>query len=54
MVVFDNCCVLHVRIGFDFNVGLCYPHGCYVDRTEFKSRLRVLAKRFEPDWQDFL
>lgn len=54
MVVLDNRRVLHARTGFDPNAGPRYLHGCYVDRTEFKSRLRVLAKRFEPDWQDFL
>ena len=54
MAVFDNRRVLHARSGFDPNSGQRQLQGCYVDRTEFKSRLRVLAKRFEPGWQDFL
>lgn len=53
MAVFDNRRVLHGRTGFDPNSGPRYLRGCYVDRTEFKSRLRMLAKRFEPDWSNF-
>ena len=44
MVVFDNRRVLHGREAFEPN-GNRHLRGCYVDRTEFQSRLRVLAKR---------
>lgn len=44
MVVFDNRRVLHGRQEFDPNTGARHLHGCYVDRTEFKSKRRVLAK----------
>ncbi len=46
MVVFDNRRVLHGRDAFDPTTGLRHLRGCYVDRSEFKSRLRVLAKQF--------
>lgn len=42
MVVFDNRRVLHGRKEFDPSTGARHLQGCYVDRTEFKSRLRVL------------
>ena len=45
MVVFDNRRVLHGRNAFD-EAGARHLRGCYVDRSEFKSRLRVLAKRY--------
>ncbi|NHI01843.1 TauD/TfdA family dioxygenase [Oceanimonas sp. MB9] len=45
MVVFDNRRVLHGRDQFDPSTGLRHLRGCYVDRTEFKSRLRVLERR---------
>lgn len=44
MVVFDNRRVLHGRQVFDPNTGARHLHGCYVDRTEFKSKRHVLAK----------
>ncbi len=43
MVVFDNRRVLHGREAFDPSTGHRHLHGCYVDRGEFLSRLRVLA-----------
>lgn len=46
MVVFDNRRVLHGRNRFDETVGSRHLRGCYVDRSEFKSRLRVLKRRF--------
>ncbi len=46
MAVFDNRRVLHGRTAFDPSSGLRHLRGCYVDRTEFKSRLRVLAREF--------
>lgn len=44
MVVFDNRRVLHGRAAFDPSTGFRYLHGCYVDRGEFDSRLRQLAR----------
>ncbi len=44
MVVFDNRRILHGRERFDPNTGYRHLHGCYVDRGEFASRLRVLAR----------
>lgn len=44
MVVFDNRRVLHGRAAFDPNTGRRHLHGCYVDRGEFESRLRVMAR----------
>jgi gamma-butyrobetaine dioxygenase len=45
MAVFDNRRVLHGREAFDPQPGSRYLHGCYVDRGEFESRLRVLSQR---------
>lgn len=42
MVVFDNRRVLHGRDAFDPSTGFRHLHGCYVDRGEFMSRLRML------------
>lgn len=44
MVVFDNRRTLHGREAFDPASGFRHLHGCYVDRGEFLSRLRVLAR----------
>ncbi|MEM1163210.1 MAG: TauD/TfdA family dioxygenase [Pseudomonadota bacterium] len=44
MAVFDNRRVLHGRGAFDPNTGARHLHGCYVDRGEFDSRLRVLSR----------
>lgn len=44
MVVFDNRRILHGREAFDPTSGSRHLHGCYVDRGEFQSRLRVLAR----------
>jgi gamma-butyrobetaine dioxygenase len=44
MVVFDNRRILHGREAFDPASGFRHLHGCYVDRGEFASRLRVLAR----------
>lgn len=43
MVVFDNRRVLHGREAFDPSTGFRHLHGCYVDRGEFFSRLRLLV-----------
>lgn len=42
MVVFDNRRVLHGRDSFDPSSGFRQLRGCYVDRGEFTSRLRML------------
>ncbi|MGR3618430.1 MAG: TauD/TfdA family dioxygenase [Roseovarius sp.] len=44
MVVFDNRRVLHGRSAFDPNTGFRHLHGCYVDRGDFDSKLRLLAR----------
>lgn len=44
MVVFDNRRVLHGRQAFDPATGYRRLRGCYVDRGEWDSRLRVLAR----------
>ncbi|REG85042.1 TauD/TfdA family dioxygenase [Marinomonas pollencensis] len=46
MVVFDNRRVLHGRNQFEDKGGRRHLHGCYVDRSEFKSRLRMLAEQY--------
>lgn len=43
MVAFDNRRVLHGRDSFDPSTGYRHLHGCYVDRGEFSSRLRLLG-----------
>lgn len=47
MVVFDNRRVLHGREAFDPSTGFRHLHGCYVDRGEWDSRLRVLQGSIE-------
>lgn len=44
MVTFDNRRILHGREAFDPASGRRHLHGCYVDRGEFNSRLRLLAR----------
>ena len=44
MVVFDNRRVMHGREAFDPSTGFRHLHGCYVDRGEWDSRIRVLAR----------
>jgi gamma-butyrobetaine dioxygenase len=44
MVVFDNRRILHGREAFDPTTGFRHLRGCYVDRGEFDSRLRILAR----------
>ena len=44
MVIFDNRRVLHGRAAFDPNTGFRHLRGCYVDRGEFDSRIRVLSR----------
>ena len=42
MAVFDNRRVMHGRSEFKPNTGRRHLRGCYVDRSEFQSRLRIL------------
>jgi gamma-butyrobetaine dioxygenase len=42
--VFDNRRVLHARAAFDPSSGPRHLEGCYVDRDDFLSRLRVLER----------
>lgn len=44
MVVFDNRRVLHGRDAFDPSTGHRHLQGCYVDRGEVLSRIRVLSR----------
>lgn len=44
MVVFDNRRVLHGRAAFEPGSGHRHLHGCYVDRADWDSRLRVLSR----------
>lgn len=44
MAVFDNRRVLHGRQSFDPNTGRRHLRGCYVDRGEFLSRIRILSR----------
>ncbi|MGH1466058.1 MAG: TauD/TfdA family dioxygenase [Cognatishimia sp.] len=44
MVVFNNRAVLHGREAFDPQTGRRHLHGCYVDRGEWDSRIRLLAR----------
>lgn len=46
MVVFDNRRVLHGREEFDPQTGARHLRGCYIDRTEFKSKYRLLQQKF--------
>ena len=47
MVVFDNRRILHGRGSFDPSISFRHLHGCYVDRGEFTSRLRLLDHKVE-------
>ncbi len=45
LVIFDNRRVLHGRAAFDRQSGVRRLQGCYLDRDEVTSRLRILARR---------
>ncbi|PRH88616.1 gamma-butyrobetaine hydroxylase [Labrys okinawensis] len=47
MVVFDNRRTLHGREAFNPATGFRHLQGCYVDRGEFESRIRVLDRRHD-------
>ncbi len=44
-VIFDNRRVLHGRAAFEPGTGERHLRGCYVDRDDLYSRLRILARR---------
>lgn len=44
LIVFDNRRVLHARNAFDLQTGRRHLQGCYVDRDELLSRIRVLER----------
>jgi len=44
LIVFDNRRVLHARNAFDLKTGSRHLQGCYVDRDELLSRIRVLER----------
>ena len=44
LLVFDNRRVLHGRAAFDPSTGLRHLQGCYVDRDQLLSRIRVLER----------
>ena len=44
LLVFDNRRVLHARNAFDLQQGERHLQGCYIDRDELLSRIRVLER----------
>jgi gamma-butyrobetaine dioxygenase len=44
MTAFDNRRILHGREAFNPATGNRHLHGCYVDRVEYDSRMRMLAR----------
>lgn len=44
LIVFDNRRVLHARNAFDLKTGMRHLQGCYIDRDELLSRIRVLER----------
>lgn len=44
LLVFDNRRVLHARNAFDLQKGDRHLQGCYVDRDELLSRIRILER----------
>ncbi|WP_438462298.1 TauD/TfdA family dioxygenase [Marinomonas sp. PE14-40] len=44
LIVFDNRRVLHARNAFDLKTGSRHLQGCYIDRDELLSRIRVLER----------
>ena len=45
MLCFDNRRVLHGRLGYDPATGSRWMRGCYVEREELHSRLRIMARQ---------
>ncbi|WP_153102050.1 TauD/TfdA family dioxygenase [Paraburkholderia hayleyella] len=48
MWAFDNRRVLHARTEFDPQLGARHLQGCYIDRDELLSRIRVLERALPP------
>ena len=48
MVAFDNRRVLHARTAFDASTGYRRLQGCYLDRDELLSRIRILERKLRP------
>ena len=46
LIVFDNRRVLHARNAFDLKAGKRHFQGCYLDRDELLSRIRVLERTY--------
>ena len=44
MACFDNRRMLHGRSAFDPSSGRRWPRGCYSEREELESRLRMLHR----------
>ena len=47
LIMFDNRRILHARNAFDAGRGERHLQGCYLDRDELLSRLRVLLRSVE-------
>ena len=45
LVLVDNRRVLHGRTAYDAEVGERWLQGCYGEREELMSRLRILARK---------
>jgi gamma-butyrobetaine dioxygenase len=52
LMLFDNHRVLHGRTAFSADVRRRHLRQCHVDRTEFHSRLRILARKLGDDQAD--
>ena len=48
LLIFDNRRVLHGRAAFDPSTGRRHLQGCYVDRDQLLSRIRVLERSAPP------
>lgn len=48
LLIFDNRRVLHGRAAFDPSTGRRHLQGCYVDRDQLLSRIRVLERQAPP------
>ena len=45
LLAFDNRRILHARTAYDAASGVRHLEGCYIDRDELSSRIRVLERR---------
>lgn len=51
LLAFDNRRVLHGRRGYDAKGGERYIEGCYADRDELYSKIRILERQFKSSVQ---